>query len=403
MADPKDNEANSASATSAAEKAAAGKSAAVKPPVLEATARPADKPGSSPKPQPAARGTGGPTRPSVDPKSAVPPKPSERGSVNPVLVALGGAILGLGGAYALAWFGLWPTPAPAAPDARLSQWSSTIPELEAANRTAQDELVGLDRRIVTMEETIAAMGDIAPADTTFSDELAALAQRVEALASSPESGETTAQFAAEIEALRQQSQEMAEQVSAAERQLQSLGAQLALGTATEADRAQLPLILSGFEAAFAGGRPYDAELAALRRSFPELTVPERIASGAMTGLPRPDAIASALNTVLPNMLAGRPPAADGDWQATTLDWLGGVIALRPSEPVEGAGPDATIARLEAAVARRDFATANAELASLPDPMRQAAGAVADDIAAQAEAAAFLSSLRMRALSGEEAP
>jgi hypothetical protein len=62
-----------------------------------------------------------------------------------------------------------------------------------------------------------------------------------------------------------------------------------------------------------------------------------------------------------------------------------------------------MSRLEGAIARRDFIAAETLLAALPAPMLAAAGEVPALVAAQADAARFLDTLRARALAGEAAP
>lgn len=83
-----------------------------------------------------------------------------------------------------------------------------------------------------------------------------------------------------------------------------------------------------------------------------------------------------------------------------MDWVRGIIAMRPTGDVDGQGVDAGIARLEAAVARRDFAAARDELNALPATMQASAGDVATDIARLADAQAFLAQLRDAALRAE---
>ena len=74
--------------------------------------------------------------------------------------------------------------------------------------------------------------------------------------------------------------------------------------------------------------------------------------------------------------------------------------MRPTGAVEGDSPDAIIARLEAAVAARDFSAAQAEMNALPASMQAAAGPLVDDIARLAAADDFLAQLRENALTGE---
>src|SRR5690606_33460503 len=97
------------------------------------------------------------------------------------------------------------------------------------------------------------------------------------------------------------------------------------------------------------------------------------------------------------MLAGRPASEGANWQDAAAGWFRGLIAMRPADAVEGDSPDAVVARLEAAVDRRDFLAAETELAALPDSMRRAAEAFAADIASLAAAQAFLGQLRAHAL------
>ena len=102
------------------------------------------------------------------------------------------------------------------------------------------------------------------------------------------------------------------------------------------------------------------------------------------------------------MLAGRPVAEDASWQDGALDWFRSAIALRPTGEIEGDTPEAVMSRLEGAIARRDFVTAETLLASLPAPMLAAGEDVPALVAEQAEAARFLDGLRASALSGEVA-
>jgi hypothetical protein len=100
------------------------------------------------------------------------------------------------------------------------------------------------------------------------------------------------------------------------------------------------------------------------------------------------------------MLAGRPVDATAQWQDGALDWFRSAIALRPTGEIGGESPEAVMSRLEGAVARRDFTSAETLLASLPAPMLAAGGDVPALIGTQAEAAHFLETLRASALSGE---
>ncbi|MHA6299435.1 COG4223 family protein [Devosia sp. CAU 1758] len=390
--------------------APSGKTGPVRPPVLEGAARPA---ASSAKPAEQA-GTDKPaaTRPDKPATTPSPPRPHaddpEGGGGRAWLAGILGGAIGLGTAYGLAWFGLWPTPAqaPAPADPRLSQFATAIPELETVTGTVQDELSTLTSRVGELENALAAAAP-AGADPALAESLAALSARVDELSATSSDGsdtEATAGVLAAIQVtldnLEAETTDTSARLAQVQQQIVALSASADQDAGSEAAIIRLPLILSGLESAIATGRPFETELAALRRALPETLVPETLAGRAATGLPQPEAVQRRLDTALPDMLAGRPANADASWQDTAADWFRGLIAMRPAGNIEGDGPDAGIARLEAAVARRDFLAAETELSALPEPMRSAAGTVADDIASLAAAEAFLTQLRTEVLAGE---
>jgi hypothetical protein len=394
------------------------KTGPVKPPVLDLKARetgadgPEAKAETKPDPKPAA------AKPTPTPTPPRPPQAAPAASGFAFGAAVVGGVLGLAGAYGLAWFGLWPTPpAPAAvADPRLAQFATAIPELETVTQTTQAELATLNQRIGALE----AAGPAAPAAaaaepvdlSTVEADIAALTTRIDTLAATPapaaDTGATVA-LRTEVAALSSRLDELAARLGTAEAGLHTLDTTMTQTAATLADQPsdigavlQLPLILSGFETAFASGRPFATELGALRAAIPDADVPTAIANKAETGLARPDVIASRFAAVLPAMLAGRPVAADAQWQDGALDWFRSAIALRPTGEIEGDTPEALISRLEGAIARRDFVAAETLLAALPAPMLAAGEDIPALISEQADATRFLDALRASALSGEVA-
>jgi hypothetical protein len=391
------------------------KTGPVKPPVLDLKAREA----SAAKPEPVTE-----AKPEAKPAAAPPTraKPLEAESAGRGFgfgAALLGGVLGLAAAYGLAWFGLWPTrpaPTPAA-DPRLAQLATAVPELETVTQTTQSELAALNQRIGALETAPAApvspAATAAPVDlTAIQADIAALTGRIDGMAATPapaaDTGATEA-LRTELAALTARLDEVAARLGTAEAGLRTLDTTMTETTATLADQPsdigavlQLPLILSGFETAFATGRPFATELGALRAAVPDADIPTAIANKAEAGLVRPDVIANRFATVLPAMLAGRPVAADAQWQDGALDWFRSAIALRPTGEIEGDTPEAVMSRLEGAIARRDFVTAETLLAGLPAPMLAAGEDVPTLVAEQAEATRFLDALRASALSGEVA-
>lgn len=335
-------------------------------------------------------------------------------SATPALITAGliGGVVGLALAYGLAIAGYWPAATPTEnPDVdalrqQLAQVASTSEEDRntlAAMRQAisrlqetpppepvdlaplQTELTTLSNRL----DAVAAGASSADAGA-LSANLSALDQRLADLSSRldgmDQSGAGTTQalqaITSDVASLRQQVSEAEAQPSPEE----------AIGPAL-----RLPLILSGLEGAFATARPYAAELDGLRQILPETQVPQSVIAAAPSGLVPVATLAERFDAALPDILASRPSDPNASWQDQTLGWFRTVLALRPSGDVPGDEPEAVLARLEQAMARRDMTGADQLFAALPEGMRNAAGSLPDDVKAQAEAQAFIAQLRVSAL------
>jgi len=424
------------------------KTGPVKPPVLDLTARETTKPvppktepikpepakADAIKPEPSKSDTPKPDLSKAEPTKSesakfepskpatpVPPVPPilPRAAAKPnatgpaIAAAIAGGVLGLAAAYGLASAGWWPsTPAaPTAEDPRIATFATAIPELETVTQTTQSELATLNQRIGALEGAAPGAAMSAPTDLSgIETELAALRTELDALAATPAQVTDTSALQTDLTALNAKFDEIAARLGTAEAELRTLDTTVTATSDTLASQPsdigavlQLPLILSGFEQAFATGRPYETELGALRAAAPEASIPTPIANGASTGLTRPDVIARRFAEVLPAMLAGKPANPDAGWQQGALDWLGSAVALQPTGEIEGDTPDAVMSRLDGAIARRDFAAAETLLTALPAPMVTAAEDLPKLIADQAEAARFLETLRSQALSGEVTP
>lgn len=417
------------------------KSGAVKPPVLDLTARegvtsasvsgtagPSEKLKSKAS---AAKDAQSDAKKTTKPASSVPStKPAEnavRGSDKkagfPIGATLAGGVLGLAVAYGLAAAGYWPSsPAPAAPaDPRLAQFATAIPELETVTQTTQSELATLNQRIAELEQAEPAAPAPAPATTPTAPpapgvdlgpieaEIAQLQSRLDALPPPATPNGDVEALRSDIAGLGTRLDELAARLDGTERNLATLDSTVAETSAALAEQPadisavlQLPLILSGLETAFSTGRPFQAELQALRNASPDLAPPTTLANAAGSGLARPDLIAQRFNEVLPAIIAAQPADPDAQWQQGAVDWFNSAIALRPTGEMEGDTPQAVTSRLEGAIARRDFAAANTLFAALPEPMRIAAGDVPALVAAQADAEQFLQTVRTETLASEAA-
>jgi hypothetical protein len=343
---------------------------------------------------------------------------------------LAGALVGTLLTYLLA--GVLPLPTRPGPDlgpelaaqsARLDTLAAHLDEIEARGTRTQ---VSLDATIAQLDSGLAAASsDIAalrdaipelppPVDLTpLETALKTLKAQVDAIAA----GASGADASAIAEALARLDASVATvetRLTGVDRTISALRTDLDAARAALAahiDSAlpnevgpalKLPLILSGLEAAFAGGRPYAGELAALRGVLPDLAVPDVLAAHAASGLVRPDALAARFADTVPAILGARDTTG-GDWAQSAIDWARTLLALRPIGESEGTSPEAIVSRLEAAVARRDFAAASALIGQLPGPMQDAAALVAGDIRAHAAAAGLVAELRARALATTATP
>lgn len=433
------------------------KSGPVKPPILDLEARKAasakDKetktePAKKPAPKPAAKK---PEPKAEKPSSTEDQKPTPSKASFPILAVISATLLGsVGGAaiaFGIATSGLWPTPQPDMPinPNRVTTLETQVTELTNANAELLETLNELNQRIAatsaeqaantitpdTLENMQAQISGLAeqlasqePADLSeITTQLGALETQMSALASGTSSEDATelvksfeetrntivatqSDFSAlneNVSALTTRLAEIEAKVEAETTSTQTLAAELeALAEQAAAQPpqdlgTQVPLALSGFEAAILTGRSFANELSALQSALPDLTVPQSVADSAATGLPSPQEIGSALNAVIPDMLLAKPTAAGGNWQDDLRNRVTALLALRPTGDVAGDTPEAAIARLENAINQRDFTAARSALAMLPDQMQAAAGAIPSQISALSDAQDFADAARTAAL------
>ena len=345
------------------------------------------------------------------------------------IAAGGGALLGAALVYGLAnWLPLPDTRTPIAdPAVRLDQQDASLSDIETRLAAIEDQSrrtqVSLDATITQLDtglnevrQSIAAVPAAVPVDLApIEQQLAGLEDRVTAIGAGASSADATAlaeaisRIETELASLRSDatgSTGRAGDVDAALEALRTELAALRAGVSAQAvsgtggdigPAVRLPLVVSGLESALINGRPYATELQGISAMLPDLAVPEPVAAGAAAGLPRPDTVAQQLEARVPDILAGRAAESSGDMGADALEWMKGLLALRPVGEAVGDSPEATVSQLEAAVERRDFSAASGLLAALPPAMQAGAGEAGAGIIALAAADAFLADLRARAL------
>ena len=412
------------------------KSGPVKPPVIELTAREAEKPAAATTARAEAADTAATEAPPAaeEPVRPLPPPRPQARLAMPwsaiSIAAVAGALLGAGLVYGLGnWLPL-PNQRPliADPAARLDATDSNLNEIEtrlaAIEEQSKRTQVSLDATIAQLDgglndvrQSIAALPaaaeplDLAPLET----QLKGLEDRVTAIGAGASSAdaatlaETISGIESGIAELRTQLTALDQRVAATDSAISGLkgdvsATQTAISTQNQtiagADigpAVRLPLMVSGLETAIANGRPFAAELVGLKGLLPDLVVPGPIEASATEGLPRPDAVVAQFTAAVPNVLAGRAAVSTGDMGEDALEWMKGLLALRPVGEVTGDTPEAIVSRLEAAVGRHDFKAAAELLAQLPPAMQAGAGTAGADIAKLAAAEDFVTELRNRAL------
>jgi hypothetical protein len=168
----------------------------------------------------------------------------------------------------------------------------------------------------------------------------------------------------------------AERVTALEAEVAESARQAAtassLGAAVAAD---------ALASAVDAGRPFAAELAALRALGVDEQAVAQLDPHAQPGLPTLAGLRNGFDRAIEGIeLSPRVPAGAGPLERL-IESARTIVEVRPANPTEGADPAAIVTRIRAALAAGDLATATTEWTALPEDMK----AATKDWAASAEA------------------
>ena len=158
--------------------------------------------------------------------------------------------------------------------------------------------------------------------------------------------------------------------------------------------------------AVGAGRPYAAELAALRSLMPEPVDLGVLPSHAETGIPTVAELARNLAKTVETSAASTPqqaPAETSFLDSMIASAKSAVSIRRVGEDVGSAEPGAVLARAEAALDQGDLAAAIKEVEALPTPARDAYTGWLDDARARVSANATLNTLESAVLASFGAP
>jgi len=150
--------------------------------------------------------------------------------------------------------------------------------------------------------------------------------------------------------------------------------------------------------AVAAGRPYAAELAALKSLIPDPGDLGALPLHADTGIPTTAALAGTLTKLAETSPAPPPAPAETSILDSMVASAKSAISIRRiGADTTGDEPTAVLARAEAALSQGDLAASIKEVESLPAPARDALAGWLDDAKARASANDSLSKLESTVL------
>lgn len=345
-----------------------------------------------------------------------------------------GAVLAVGGAAALQWYGYLPVPqgdvaalrqevealrsnppqigdqSRAAIDNARQTAASAQNEAQAAQKSVaqlKDQLASLDKSVGAIRQSAnpASAGDV----QSLQNRLSQLEQKVSALAQNPAPApamqQSVQQLSNELQALSGKVSNLAESVqqtaSAASRDSNALSGnsaeiaslKSAVGTLQQkvAQSASQPRIAraiaaSALKAAVDRGGTFATELrtyAAVAPNSPELAQLKPLAE---KGVPTLGELQARFNAVADQIIAAtRPADRNAGFFDQIVDSARSLVSVRPVGMVAGTTPSAIVARMEAALNAGDLGRALSEWNSLPAEAKSVSKDFADSLRARQEA------------------
>ncbi len=438
----------------------AAKAEAAAKPASSAAAKD-DKASTSPKDKPASKdagfgrdaktGNAGARQDDQAAKSAKPeastpatPAPAKSGGAGRVLAGgVVGGVVALAIAGGLQWAGVLPAldtksnaPDPAvevlrqqvaALESKLNEQpaaggeseavTAALSEASARAGATEQRLAELGDEITALRESMSsgAAGE-RPGLEALSQRLATLEEQTASLSASGDAGaalegvtaqlstmETAVQGATEAaRAANQSASGNATTLSTLKSELDALKAQVQ--EADAAPRMALVIAATTLKSAVERGTPYASELETYTAIAPagEAEALAPLEANAASGVPSRATLAAEAPAVASSIVAAVTREA-GDGGGGIIDNLmasaRSLVVVRPVGSVEGEGPDAIAARMEAAVVANDYAKALAEYETLPEAGKQAAADFANKLQARQAADQILNKALADALKG----
>lgn len=297
----------------------------------------------------------------------------------PTYAAIAGAVIGalvVGGG--VLWFAGLPNENASAGqlNTRLSAIEAQVRDLGQRPQLAPDNkpVEALSQRIAKLEEAVSKPLPAPPPDTKLTERIASLENSLAAFNRRLETTQATAQQSpgaqAAIDSLSGRIEAMEQSVKSAQARVEDKIAQNS-GADAAARQALASVVL---REAVARGAPFAPELNALKNLGADPQAVARLEPFAASGIPAPQALAQELSALLPSMKAVSD--ADSARSGGFLDKLEAnaskLVRIRKVGEADGTDTAAVLARVDAQLARNDIATADKELAALPEKVRSPA-------------------------------
>jgi hypothetical protein len=317
-------------------------------------------------------------------------------------------------------------PAPAGDAAALGALDSRVKTLEERKVETPPDLGDLPSRVARLEESINALAETAkeggsvPDAAALDAKIGDLEQKLQgkidsALAAQQAEGATDLKdLQKEVDALKVKlgalaeahlagdTSDLAPQLTTLDQRIAKLEAALPqLSTAIDRSAASAKsgaaaIAFANLRNAVAAGRPYAAELAALKSLIPDPGDLGALPSHAETGIPTVVELSANL-TKLAESAVTPPPADTSILDSMVASAKTAISIRRIGADVTGEEPAAVLARAEAALKQGDLEAAMKEVETLPAPSRDAFAHWLDDAKARASANDSLSKLESTVL------
>jgi hypothetical protein len=251
--------------------------------------------------------------------------------------------------------------------------SSRLEKIQDALRTPRTD-EALVSRIAAAEAQTKALSDQLSALARRVDDVAAISQTALAEAKAAAPAADGAKTAAQAAAQRADLDALAQRVAALESAIKSLGSELTQRTSRADDRAtRVTVAAEALRATVERGAPYQAELAAVKSLGVEDATLAPLTPFAADGVPSAVTLAREFATLLPSLSqAPTTPTRDTSYLERLETYAQNFVRITPADAPPGDDASAVVARINDDVTRGDFANALAAIASLPGGARSAA-------------------------------